>query len=326
MQLGPTLRGVTVRPRKQRDIASEIVERRARLKGHHRAHVALSLDLLYDEFTSLQRGMGNRIRYYPIAAVAHMESFFKTLVADFIDAGAPYLENAAAVVRDTKFDLALLQAIRHQQFSVGELVGHILAFSSYEAIERAMTELTGRDFKSGLSGRMSKKNGKSSDIELMVKGVVETFRLRHMYCHEAPHGENPTDDAVEACLGHCIDFLEAADTWASSILEPGAPYAQGEMSQMAYKKFQEADAEMAATLKAASINRDGDFQKLLQEAQARWLKYRDAEGELHLNRFAGGTIAPMVRSMKLEELTRWRQKELARLVEIMSPAGEGQLI
>lgn len=55
---------------------------------------------------------------------------------------------------------------------------------------------------------------------------------------------------------------------------------------------------------------ESQLSKLLTDAEAAWIKYRDASCKFSESRFAGGSIVPMVYSNCLEKLAKQRTQEL----------------
>src|ERR1035438_2584178 len=91
-------------------------------------------------------------RYFPIAAVACLEGYYKMVYADLVNAGAPYSDNAIAF-SELRLGVKELLAVHRKQTSVGEMIAHQLPHNRLGDIDRNMTILTGKDFLKDLEDR-----------------------------------------------------------------------------------------------------------------------------------------------------------------------------
>jgi len=112
-----------------------------------------------------------------------------------------------------------------------------------------------------------------------------------------------------------LALLALASPAAAQTLDcPGAT-SQLEMSDCAARAAQGADAELNRLWKLVKPQADarGDGQKLL-DAQRTWLSYRDQTCELEAGLYEGGTIAPMIYSICIQEATLARNERLRALL------------
>jgi hypothetical protein len=79
-------------------------------------------------------------RHIPVGLVACTEGYFRMVIADLIDHGSPFRENAGKFPNIT-FSLDTALALQKQSVSVGEFVAHLLPLSSLEDINRTLTTL-----------------------------------------------------------------------------------------------------------------------------------------------------------------------------------------
>lgn len=90
-----------------------------------------------------------------------------------------------------------------------------------------------------------------------------------------------------------------------------ARQSQAEMTQQAYRSYQQADRRLNAVYKKLMGVLEERHKKRLVTAQKAWLMYRDAHAEFFSRAEAeGGTMEPMLYAMEEEAVTRQRTKIL----------------
>lgn len=97
---------------------------------------------------------------------------------------------------------------------------------------------------------------------------------------------------------------------------------QPELNQMAAKDAGKADAELNRVYKKVLASLDDEGARLLREAQRAWIAYRDAEAKRAADEARGGSMAPMLYSGAIAELTQDRIKRLRSTLIGSSPADE----
>ena len=116
---------------RQRDLVQEIIETRERNKA------GAAKGELYIRLIALERAFENRattneelIRYFPIALVACIESYFRTTIKELIDSGDPYVNNAGKLAEKLKFDYDIVKAFQGKKISLGEFVSHMVSINN----------------------------------------------------------------------------------------------------------------------------------------------------------------------------------------------------
>ena len=129
-------------------------------------------------------------QFFPIKCVACIEGYFRLLIADLIDFGNPFRENAKQF-SDVKFSIETVLSLQMGKVSVGDFISHLLPIKSFDSICSIMSTLIGTDFKEKLKAMYLKKShlkpffGTKEDIfNDIIKVVAEMFKHRHVYCHE----------------------------------------------------------------------------------------------------------------------------------------------
>jgi hypothetical protein len=198
---------------KKRMYVEEILEKRARhpKETPRVGHFVKRLDAIRDAMThvlaDLEDGsalQGELLRYFPMAIVAAVESFFRMAIRDLIDSGAPFLERVQQF-KDIKLDMAMAAAIQGRKVTLGEIVSHLLRLNNLRDINASVSVIIGEDFLDHL---------KNSQLDLPEPGLVEMnemagdvfawlthlYKLRHIYCHELASDKNPAPIDIARAL------------------------------------------------------------------------------------------------------------------------------
>lgn len=266
-------------------------------------------------------------KYFPIAMVASIEAYFRSAVKELIDHGPPFSENAVGLdnARDVPLDFRTVLAIQGKTITIGDLVGHLLPFKSLEDIDRNMTTIVGQSFLEKLKSTQDRWateiEGASSkpiidSASAVYRDVKETFRLRHIYCHEAPFFGKVDVGLIRRCFVSSSLFLKAADQLIWDLVAPNAPLTQSAMNVEASRDCRKADQileELCANI-APSLN--DDEKREFDATQEAWAKFRDLAAKSYANRWGrGGTIWPTLNSVEKRTVTLLRIDELKREFE-----------
>jgi hypothetical protein len=160
------------------------------------------------------------VRHVPIGLVACIEGFFRMVIADLIDFGPPYRDNAARLTNVT-FSLETALSIQSASVTIGEFVAHLVPLSNLNDVNKVMSTLLGADFLQKFKEiravqprqmTLFPELANESDGDV-VNAVCRTFALRHIICHElAPHlADEPWTVRADSEL--VVEFL-----WISELL------------------------------------------------------------------------------------------------------------
>src|SRR5258706_10246492 len=215
----------------QRDYVVEILERQQRLR--FRAALAeLGLRFMYLELELMhpEKLSDEMMRYFPIATIACMESFFRLTIAELIDDGPPFSERIDSF-DNVRIDLTALRAIQGRRITVGDFMSHLLPLNSLGDINKAMSCLLGVDFLENVKQRYKLPEGAHTEglhsmvptVGELFSGVAEAFRLRHIFAHEFASNE-PVDRArIRQAFNASFVFMLLASSAVDAIQSPGAP-------------------------------------------------------------------------------------------------------
>ncbi|WP_323939547.1 lysozyme inhibitor LprI family protein [Aeromonas caviae] len=92
-----------------------------------------------------------------------------------------------------------------------------------------------------------------------------------------------------------------------------APVTQTDMNICAFQDYQRADAKLNAAYKKWIASLEKAQLERLRTAQRAWIAFRDAQCRYEAGVYEGGSMAPMVHSSCLTQLTEARTKDLNTL-------------
>ncbi len=179
----------------KRPLIAELVERRSRnlariprLEQTRRRLQTLdgSFHSLHGNGTVPRRAKHELLRYFPIALVAITEGHFKMLYRDLIDSGDPFLTNATGF-KDIRIDISTLLATSSRTISVGEFIASQLPHNNLAQIEAHLSMLLDQNFSAEFTKRLQREDaidGQTLFQTHLRQMVIDTFRERHVYCHE----------------------------------------------------------------------------------------------------------------------------------------------
>lgn len=153
------------------------------------------------------------LRYFPIAYIACIESYFRSAIKELIDFGEPYSNNSLKF-DDIRFKIDSVFAIANKTVSVGEFIAHLLPLKNLRTINAQMSVLIGEDFLKRLNKTKlpADKHSKARTVEESTDNLFTTvegfFDRRHIFCHEfAPIIElNEASIENEMSLGFIFVF------------------------------------------------------------------------------------------------------------------------
>ncbi len=309
-----------------RDIIQEIADIRQRRRfGEAMAELTMRLFALEQAFKKHDSGDAELTRYFPVALIACVEGYFRLAIKDLVDAGDPYLTNAAKLLSSMKLDLSVLRAVHGNTVSVGELVAHGVQLSQLEHIESALSILLSKSFLRELRSTTDRwaHEVKGEPVQPIIGNpdavfadVARTFELRHIICHELASAYEIQPEEISRCFESCVLFLRAADEVVSETLHPGSPLTQTDMNIAAGESLNQAKERLAAAVVALRARLDPSQVVAFDNSQSEWQGYCDAWAEFCAgDRATGGTIWPLIYcsaaqatiERRIEEISSFRQ-------------------
>ncbi len=290
----------------KRDYVAEIEEKRERNEQSvHDAGIANMLILQMQ--TDHLQSEGVELAYFPVAAVAAIESYFKAEIIRLIDSGdTRFINNIPVDELPLKISQKLLLALHGRRVSVGELVAHVARLSSLESIGKTMTQLLGSDFfalvKDARDPWDRRNLGDSAppviqSVEEVFADVKRTYRLRHIICHEAPLKQVVRADEIKRICSSCYNFLRASYYAVAYHRNPQPPLTLEESFHTASELVEGLENEIRSVEKAIGSHL-GSSQKAFSEMQESWRNFVERQAYFDTCRDINGSRG-MVRAKQL---------------------------
>lgn len=160
-------------------------------------------------------------KYLPIACVACIESFFRSAIQQLIDKGGVYFDNLNDLTSQIpiKIDFDIISSLHSKQFTLGELVSHLLPCNNINTVNSCLSKIIGKDFLETLKtheplipggGGIDKDlyDKFNNNYALVLQSVERLFELRHIFCHESSISVSVNRAVFEEDLSNCEIFLE----------------------------------------------------------------------------------------------------------------------
>ena len=146
------------------------------LEGHQRerfrvgkesANVRLiALRFAYD---SILPNQSELLRYFPIALISCVETFFKKAIKELVDYGEPYLSNAQSLMEKGHYNYEILTGLHGQIITIGDLISHHIRINNLTSLISIMSEVMDLKFRDKVATAVDRwiveveKKGSSSD-------------------------------------------------------------------------------------------------------------------------------------------------------------------
>lgn len=254
----PPIEGNMTPIRGNRKVIDEILEIRSRLRFERReAELFVRLGEIEYAYKRIDPEITELLRYFPVALVACIESYFRLAIKELVDSGELYLSNSSALLRGDRFDFDILKGLHGQTITIGDVISRYPAISNLGHIMKLMDSLLGCDFREKLRDVYSRWEVEvmGSPKQSIIRNIHETFRyaeksfqLRHIFCHETATAIEVEKEEIDNCIYHTSLFLRASDELISQTLFPDAPLTQADMNVVSYEDHRKAEENLALLL------------------------------------------------------------------------------
>lgn len=310
-----------------RKIIEQIVSTRSRFRFQHReTELFARLTEIKMSYKRMDPTVPEFLRYYPIALIACVESYFRLAIKELIDFGEPYLSNSRHLLRREGYDFDILIGLHGEKIAIGEVISHHPSISSIGHVIAIMDKVIDIDFRKAITevydrGKVEiEKRPKKpiiSDIGETLCYVGRTFELRHVLCHETATAVQIETEEIDKFIYHTTIFLKSSDELISQILFPDAPLTQADMNRMSYSEY-EKERESMDMLVSRILNTlsNGQNEQFVIANKA-WEEFFNSSVEVEALQYEGGSIMPTIANVAAARLVRDRKKQLERLLEIL---------
>jgi hypothetical protein len=302
-----------------RDRITELLSIKQRAGKYKRRPSKYDLEGLKRTWENKLKGVDPTDELILIRIVTILEVFLRLWIEALIDHGAPYVERAAKLRVDVKYDFAIAQSLQGGSVTLGELIAHSLSPNHIEFFSSVLGTLLDQDlFQAILNTRdpwRVRHEGDAvgpiiSDMPWVRKRLARLFEVRHILVHEIPAKKPHASDEVAEFIDAATMFLHAIDMELTFRLEGRYPMTQTEMTRDAGARYKAAMDELETLCDEVALQTPG-----IHEVQRAWLPFKEAEAERQAERHLGGTIRPMLYFLASEAITRARISKLREWLE-----------
>jgi uncharacterized protein YecT (DUF1311 family) len=301
-----------------RDPVSEIVLIKERAGKYRRVPSYYDIDRLRSSWETKLKGIEPSDDLIPIRIVTLVEVFLKHWIETFIDFGAPYVERAAKLGTNIKYDFAIARSLQGGAVSLGQLIAHSVPLSRLDSVCAVFNSLLGRDLFDTIEKTRDRWRERHEpgidpiipDVAHVRRTLGRLFEVRNIIVHEIPEAKVHEATDVAEFLDASSKFMQAAEEEFVFILYNKVPMSQSEINQDSANRHQQAVEELESL--CAKIEAETGS-KEIHDVQRTWSAFKKAEADRITQWHLRGSIRPMIWSMTAARITRDRIREIQEL-------------
>jgi hypothetical protein len=211
------------------------------------------LDSLKNIWQKQLKGIDQTDELILIRVVTILEVFLRYWIEALIDHGAPYVERAAKLKVDVKYDFAIARSLQGGSITLGQLIAHSLSLNRIESFATILSILLDQDLFQTISNTRDlwqvKNEGAAvepiiSDLPWVRKTLARLFEVRHILVHELPADKPHQLEEVGEFIDAAALFLNATDEELTFRLQGRYPMSQAEMTRHAGARYEAAMIEL----------------------------------------------------------------------------------
>jgi len=258
--------------------------------------------------------------FIPIRISTCIEVYVRELVRELVDAGSPYADQVAKLVKNAKLDLAFAAHLAGKRLSIGDFVAHSVSINGIDAAISILSTLIA-DFIPKLKVAHARWTEEEEnwpltpiieDYEQTIGVLDKMFEVRHVLTHELPHVPFVDELNIDGLCEAASIFVEACDWVIVAELHRSIPRTQLAMNDSASGSLEEAQDLLNSAVLAATALSGIDCDKL-NEVQLLWQQFIDCEASLVASQAEGGSMYPVLLSSAKKDLVNDRVGQLRRL-------------
>ena len=314
----------------KRDYVSEIEEIRGRSGPPDWDNGITKLLFLATETKKIQQEVVE-LGYFPVAAIAAIQSYFRWEIKALIDSGdTRYLDSLRVDDLPLKITHEVLVAVHGKRITIGELVAHSVRLNDLEGIDATMGKLLGVGFldlvKNSRDPELRREQGENAppiiqDPSETFARVKRTFELRHIICHEAHLSIPVTLVEVKQLCSSCYEFARASRYAIAHHQNPTAPLTLNEAYEAASERLKHLDNEMNATERRIVSILPPPERRCFEEMQRSWRAFVENEGDFISSQQMNGNRGELYKKSNSKGLYKARLKHLIEYVGRLGTGG-----
>jgi len=260
------------------------------------------------------------LQFIPIRLVTLLEVFLRDVIAELVDGGDEYFQQAEKLVKGAKFDFAFAAHVNRHELTIGDFVAHAVSLNRVDAVFSALGTLL-----DGYSAKLKVAHPRWTeerddwplppiidDYDTMVASLDRLYEVRHILAHEMPQTSIFKPEEVQEFAAAAKAFITATDWVVVEVLHGAVPRTQAAMTESSGNDLILEEKRLAEVLSDVATL-DGIDMDSLRALQNDWEKWADAQAALVASQVEGGSMQPMIWASEKMVLTRERIDQLVRL-------------
>ncbi|MHB1959534.1 MAG: lysozyme inhibitor LprI family protein [Acidobacteriaceae bacterium] len=322
-----------------RERSKEILDVKSRSSQSH-VYISFRLKLLIERWEEAKKNGGyeaNHLHretdFYIIRAVTCLEVFTRGQIAELVDHERRYTDRAVDLSKNFKMDFALVRDVQGRAITLGDIIAHSVPINRFGQIIEYFETLLGKPLLPLLARAVNrwqvevmKQPSKPivADMDALGRCMTRLFEIRHIVCHEIPSDPVYEVSEIPTLLDYALQFCDALEEVLQFEKFGLTPLTQTEMNASAHESLVANEGKLAGLLsvmrdrlRASAVAAPGrarrsteTWTECLDDAQEKWLAYRNAHCEFTAYSSRGGTIWPLLWSTQANDLTQSRIEDL----------------
>jgi hypothetical protein len=298
----------------RRDYIDQIEEIRERT-GHPDWDNGLTKLFFLSQYVQKLAVETEEANYYPVAAIAAVESYFRWEIRRLVDSGDPrFVNNLRFDKLQLKLDHEVLFAVHGKRVTIGELVARSVRLSSLDAINETMHHLLACDFVELVKdARHPEERRKHGDNAARVIDPAETFRVlkrafevRNIVCHEAHLWSSTTLSEIKEICSECCKFAIASHYAVMFHRNPQSPLTLEESFRAVSERVRLLENEIMAIENELTLTMPPPVQETFRGMQEAWRKFVEKQGWFYASQQMNGNRGALHEKFVAEELGKER--------------------
>jgi hypothetical protein len=312
----------------RREYIDEIEEIRERT-GHPDWDNGITKLFLLSQRVRALETEGEELGYYPVAAIAAIESYFRWEIRRLVDSGDPrYVNNVRLDKLQLKLDHRVLFALHGKRVTVGELIAHSVRLSSVDAIGETMSQLLGDDFFVLVKDARDpwERRELGDNASRVIHSGDETFQVlkrcfevRNIICHEAHLWSPLRIPEIKQICSVSYDFARASYFAIGFHRNPHSPLTLEESLQAASERVKSLDAEITSLENEIAPAMPPQTQEAFTGMQDAWREFVKRQGWFYGSQQMNMTRGVLHEKLVAQELGQARLAELKSLRKANTP-------
>lgn len=252
------------------------------------------------------------LRLVPVTIVSAYESFFKVLIATYIDRDDKYLDRAKKITSNKdsiEIDFDILKSIKKNEISMGELFALSLKYSTPETIFKNLNILLFENQSENIHRRLRNLNEYDlkeknvivpelkqlkDDFDGHIKAFYDVFELRHSYVHNFSKINEIDYNLVLSLIDKNINLMKGIEKIELEDLYPDNAFTTEDMINQALNEGQNVKGKMEIVFNRYRNNLPDDIRISFEKIVDLWESTVDETSTFFADNFGIPSMARLV--------------------------------